>query len=191
MRTLRISRTTDWYLLAITLVICAFGILQIYSATHATKWEDAWWKQVVFVAGGLVLMWVVTQIDYHALLGQVFPLYGLSIALLLITMMVGNKVFGSTRWIRVAGFTLQVSEFVKIVIILLVARVLSDLKAGQKLEWRDLAKLCALVGVPMLLVMKEPDLGTSLTYIPILVCGIFMAGWREKYLLIVATALLI
>jgi len=187
----RIARTTDWYLLAITLVICSLGVLQIYSATHATKWEDAWWKQVVFVAGGLILMWVITQIDYHALLGQVVPMYALSIALLLVTMVVGNKVFGSTRWIRVAGFTLQVSEFVKIVIILLVARFLSDLKAGQKLEWRDLAKLCALVGVPMLLVMKEPDLGTSLTYIPILVCGILMAGLRWKYLLIVAAALLI
>lgn len=191
MRTLRIARTTDWYLLAITLIICALGILQIYSATHATKWQDAWWKQIIFVTGGLMLMWVVTQIDYHALLSQVFPLYGLSIALLLATMIFGNKVFGSTRWIRVAGFTLQVSEFVKIVIILLVARVLSDMKAGQNLEWRDLAKLCALVGVPTLLVMKQPDLGTSLTYIPILVCGILMAGLRWKYLLIIVAALLI
>jgi rod shape determining protein RodA len=191
MRTLRIARTTDWYLLAITLVICSLGVLQIYSATHGTKWEDAWWKQVVFVTGGIILMWVATQIDYHVLLSQVVPMYALSIALLLITMLVGNKVFGSTRWIRVAGFTFQVSEFVKIVIILLVARFLSDLKAGQKLEWQGVAKLCALVGAPMLLVMKEPDLGTSLTYIPILVCGILMAGLRWKYLLIAAAVLLI
>ena len=50
---LRILRGIDWYLLAITLVICAFGILQIYSATHGTKWQDAWWKQIVFVPAGL------------------------------------------------------------------------------------------------------------------------------------------
>jgi rod shape determining protein RodA len=99
-------------------------------------------------------------------------------------------VFGSTRWIGVAGFTLQVSEFVKIVIVLLVARYFSDLKLGQQVEWRDLAKIGGLVAVPMLLVMKQPDLGTSLTYLPVLVCGILMAGLRWKYLLIIAAFLL-
>ena len=105
-------------------------------------------------------------------------------------MILGNKVFGSTRWIRVGGFTLQVSEFVKIVIVLLVTRYLTDLKPGS-LEWKDLARLGGLVAVPMLLVMKQPDLGTSLTYIPILICGVLMAGMRWKYLLIMVMALLI
>jgi rod shape determining protein RodA len=105
-------------------------------------------------------------------------------------MILGNKVFGSTRWIRVGGFTLQVSEFVKIVIVLLVTRYLTDLKPGS-LEWKDLARLGGLIAVPMLLVMKQPDLGTSLTYIPILICGVLMAGMRWKYLLIMVMALLI
>ena len=100
---------------------------------------------------------------------------------------VGSKVFGSTRWIKVAGFTLQTSEFVKIVLILLVARYLTDIKAGANARigkiWRNWARL---VGIPMLLVMKQPDLGTSLTYIPILVCGVLMAGLRWKYLVVIA-----
>jgi rod shape determining protein RodA len=186
----RLLRGIDWYLLVLTLAICALGILQIYSATHNTKWQDAWWKQIVFVGVGLVFLWVFSQIDYHALVSQVFPLYIGAVGLLILTMTVGSRVFGSTRWIGVAGFTLQVSEFVKIVIVLLVARYFSDLKLGQQVEWRDLAKIGGLVAVPMLLVMKQPDLGTSLTYLPVLVCGILMAGLRWKYLLIIAAFLL-
>jgi rod shape determining protein RodA len=187
----RFLRGIDWYLLALTLMLCAFGILQIYSATHGTKWQDAWWKQIVFVGVGLVLMWVVSQMDYHTLVAQVFPMYAATVAMLVITMMLGNRVFGSTRWIRIAGFTFQVSEFAKIVIVLLVARYFSDLKQGQEVEWKDLTKLGGLVLVPMLLVMKQPDLGTSLTFLPILLCGVLMAGLRWKYLFILVMALLI
>ena len=113
-------RDLDWPLLIVSLALCALGTLQIYSATLGTKWGDAWWKQIVWVGSGLVMMWVVASLDYHFLMGQVFYLYAAAVALLITTAMVGNKVFGSTRWIRVGGFTLQTSEFVKIVLILLV-----------------------------------------------------------------------
>jgi rod shape determining protein RodA len=187
----RLFRGMDWYLLVLTLIICCLGVLQIFSATEGTKWQDAWWKQVVFVGGGLLLMWVVSQVDYHSLVARVFPLYAGILAMLVLTMVVGSRVFGSTRWIKVAGFTLQVSEFAKIVIVLLVARYFSDLRPGYELEWKDLAKIGGLVAIPMLLVMKQPDLGTALTYIPILICGILTAGMRWKYLLIIAAILLI
>jgi len=183
-------RDLDWPLLIVSLSLCALGVLQIYSATAGTKWQDAWWKQVLFVATGLGMMWFASMLDYHALLGRVLYLYAGCIALLVTTAVVGNKVFGSTRWIKVAGFTLQTSEFVKIVLILLVAKYLTGLKS-EALEWRDLLKLGAYVGIPMLLVMKEPDLGTSLTYLPILVCGILMAGLRWKYLLVITAILVI
>jgi rod shape determining protein RodA len=188
--TYRSIRDVDWPLLIVTLVLCGLGVLQIYSATTATKWQDAWWKQIVWIGSGLLLMWIAASLDYHALLNRVPYFYGGAVGLLLVTAVIGNKVFGSTRWIHIAGFTLQTSEFVKIVLILLVAKYLSDMK-GQTLEWRDLAKLGGLVAIPMLLVMKEPDLGTSLTYIPILVCGVLMAGLRWKYLLIIASALIV
>jgi rod shape determining protein RodA len=187
----RLFRGMDWYLLVLTLIICCLGVLQIFSATEGTKWQDAWWKQVVFVGGGLLLMWVVSQVDYHSLVARVFPLYAGILAMLVLTMVVGSRVFGSTRWIKVAGFTLQVSEFAKIVIVLLVARYFSDLRPGYELEWKDLAKIGGLVAIPMLLVMKQPDLGTALTFIPILICGILTAGMRWKYLLIIAAILLI
>jgi rod shape determining protein RodA len=186
----RSIRDFDWPLIAVTLAICGLGVLQIYSATGTTKWQDAWWKQIIWVCGGLLMMWAISNLDYHALMGRVFYLYAGAIGLLLATAFVGNKVFGSTRWIRVGGFTLQTSEFVKIVLILLVAKYLSDLRS-EILTWKELARLAAFILVPMVLVMKEPDLGTSLTYLPILICGVLMSGVRWKYLLIVATVLLV
>jgi len=85
---------------------------------------------------------------------------------------------------------LQVSEFVKLVIILLVARFLTELKT-EDLEGRDMAKIAGLVLVPMALVMKEPDLGTALTYVPVLIVGMFLAGMRRKYLVAIGVVVLL
>jgi rod shape determining protein RodA len=178
-------RDIDWTVLLIVLLICGVGVLQIYSATRDTDYTSAWWKQIVYVAGGLFLMWLVMAVDYHSMLHYVPALYIGSVAALLVTYLVGEKAYGSRRWIPVGfGVHLQVSEFVKLVIILLVARFMTELH-GDALEFRDLWKVLALVVVPMLLVIKEPDLGTSLTYIPILAVGAFLAGLNWRYLLAV------
>lgn len=182
----RSLRDFDWPLIVITLTLCGLGVLQIYSATLDTVWQDAWWKQVLNVALGLAAFLVMTRVNYHTLLGHVPWLYLGSMALLGLTFFVGRTVFGSRRWIPlVGGFHLQVSEFVKIVLILLVARYLSELKT-ERLETRDLLKLSGLVLAPMLLVMRQPDLGTSLTYVPILAGGVFLAGLRWQQWLALA-----
>ncbi len=186
----RSVRELDWPLVVVTLALCTLGVLQIYSATQGTHWGGAWWKQIIWVVTGLAMMWIVAAIDYHTLMGRVFYFYAAGAVLLAATLAVGNKVFGSTRWIGYGGFRLQTSEFMKIVLILLVAKYLTELKT-ETLDWRDLAKLAGFVGLPMALVLKEPDLGTSLTYIPILVCGVLMAGVRWKYLLIITAALVV
>lgn len=185
----RSFRDLDWSLLIITLIICSLGILQIYSATHDTKWSDAWWKQAVWVLVAVGIMWVASSIDYHTLLGQVPILYGLSIAALLATFAFGKLAFGSRRWITIpgTGFNFQISEFVKLVIILVVARYLSELKRDE-VGLRDLLKLGVLVGIPTALVMKQPDLGTSLTYLPVVGVGILLAGIRWHYLAAIAVA---
>jgi rod shape determining protein RodA len=176
----RSIRDIDWVLLVVAMAICGLGVLQIYSAAHATIWHDAWWKQIIWIFVAIVLMWVISIVDYHTLMSQVPILYVSSILVLLSTFVIGQQVFGSRRWIRLAGMTLQVSEFVKLVLILLVAKYLTELKSSQ-LELRDLLKLGGLIGLPMLLVMKQPDLGTALTYLPILGVGILLAGLRWQY----------
>jgi rod shape determining protein RodA len=185
-------RDFDWPMFILTCAICSMGVLQIFSATHDTPWRDAWWKQVVWILGAIVVMWLAMVIDYHTLLGQVPLLYILSVITLIATFAVGTKVFGSRRWIGYGGLHLQVSEFVKLVIVLLVARYLTELKS-ERLELRDLLKLAGLVGLPMLLVLVQPDLGTALTYLPILAAGIFLAGlqWRHALFIVVILALIL
>ena len=176
------ARDLDWPLLIIASIISGVGILQIYSATRSTVWHDAWWKQIIFILAGFLLMWLATLVDYHALLHHVTWMYAISVVGLLVTAVIGKQAFGSRRWIPMGGgFHFQVSEFVKLVIILLVARFLTDLKSDV-LEARDMLKISGLVGIPMALVLKQPDLGTALTYLPALVVGMFLAGLRWKYL---------
>lgn len=167
-------------MLTLVCLICGLGVLQIFSATHESRYADAWWKQVIWILGAFLCLWIASFIDYHTLLGQVPLLYGLSVATLAATYAIGMTAFGSRRWIGTAGYHLQVSEFVKLVVVLLVARYLTELKT-EHLELRDLLKLGGLVGLPMVMVMLQPDLGTALTFLPILAAGVFLAGFRWQY----------
>lgn len=181
MVTYRRLRDLDWPMILLAIVITGLGVLQIYSATSDTIHHASWWKQLLWLAAGLVGMWLMAKVDYHNLLGQVPLLYGLALALLVLTPVLGTLVWGSRRWIPLAfGFRFQPSEFVKLVIVLLVARYLAELKS-DRLEIRDLLKLAALVGLPFLLVASQPDLGTSLTYLPVLAIGVYLGGLRWQH----------
>lgn len=177
----RSLRDFDWTLWSVTLVLCSLGVLQIYSATRDTVWRSVWTKQIAVILLGFILAWFFSRIDYHSLLSRVPLLYALTVGLLLLTFLVGVKIFGSRRWIPlVGGVHLQISEFAKLVMVLLVARYLSAIR-NDRLELKDLLRLSGLVAVPTLLVMKQPDLGTALTYLPILAAGIYVIGLRWQY----------
>src|SRR5579885_1940188 len=112
-------RDLDWTLMLIVLLICGVGVLQIYSATIDTSFHSAWWKQILYIGSGLVLMRLLIRVDYHSLMHHVPIFYAASIVLLLATDIAGDTVFGSRRWILLpGGLKFQVSEFVKLVIIL-------------------------------------------------------------------------
>jgi rod shape determining protein RodA len=184
----RSFRDIDWPLLIISLVICMLGVMQIYSATHDTKWQTAWWKQIIWILIGLGLMCITMSVDYHTLLGQVPILYTLSVLGLIATVAVGKVAFSGRRWIPLLfGFSFQISEFVKVVIILMVARYLSELKSDE-VSPRDLLKLGGLVAIPVALVYYQPDLGTAITCVSVLAAGILLAGLRWQYVAGIALA---
>jgi len=106
-------------------------------------------------------------------------MYAGSVVALLVTYVIGEKAYGSRRWVRWAGIHLEVSEFVKLVIILLVARYLADLKVAC---WRSgSAQAGGLVAIPTVLVLKQPDLGTSVSYLAVLIACAFLAVCVEVY----------
>jgi rod shape determining protein RodA len=167
------------------------SVLEIRSATATTKFHGFQVKQLEFIVFGLVLMFVVSVIDYHRLLDIAPWAYGISIVSLIAVKAVGQKVLGARRWINLGGgIHFQPSEWVKLVLIVVVARFLWT-RVGEELSWRDVAKLAVLIGAPMALVMVQPDLGTTLTYLPILLCGLFFGGIRMKQVGIILLALIV
>ena len=182
-------RDFDWVLLGFVLLLSIISVLEIKSATLHTKFHGFDHKQIEFLALGLVLMFLISLIDYHVLIDIVPWAVGVSIASLIAVKLVGTKVLGARRWINLGhGAHFQPSEWVKLVLIIAVARYFWGL-AGRELTWPDIGKAFALVGIPMVLVLIQPDLGTALTYFPILVAGLFLGGIRIKQVALILLAL--
>ena len=189
MRRLSSFRDFDWVLLGFVLVLSVISVLEIKSATLHTKFHGFDHKQIGFLATGLVLMFLISLIDYHRLIDIVHWAYGVSIVALLAVLAFGTKVLGGRRWIKFpGGIHFQPSEWVKLVLIVAIARYFWGL-AGKELTWTDIGKAFAMVCIPMLMVLKQPDLGTSLTYLPILICGLFLGGMRFKQAAIILLVL--
>jgi len=189
MRRLLSFRDFDWVLLAIVLIVCTVSVLEIYSATLHTKYVGFHTKQLYWIAGGLVAMFLLAKIDYHKLIDFAPWAYGFFLVALGAVLIpgIGHKALGARRWIKLGPVLFQPSEWMKLVMILMVARYFANL-GGRSLTWREIMKAFALVGIPMLLILKQPDLGTALTYMPVLVIGLFLGGINLKQSLVLVTA---
>jgi rod shape determining protein RodA len=184
-------RDFDWVLLGFVILLSAISVLEIRSATLHTKFHGFETKQVGFLAAGLVLMFLISLIDYHRLIDIIHWAYGIGIVSLLAVLAFGTRVLGGKRWINLGhGIHFQPSEWIKLILIIAIARYFWGL-AGKELTWVDIGKAFAIVGIPMALVLKQPDLGTSLTYIPVLIVGLFLGGIRLKQTAIILLAVLI
>jgi rod shape determining protein RodA len=183
-------RDFDWVLLGFVLLLSIISILEIKSATLHTKFHGFDHKQIGFLAIGIVLMFLVSLIDYHRLLDIVHWAYGIGILSLIAVALFGTKVLGGKRWISYHGAHFQPSEWIKLILIVAVARYFWGL-AGKELTWADIGKVAAMVFVPLVLVLKQPDLGTSLTYLPILICGLFLGGIRFKQFALILLAVVL
>jgi rod shape determining protein RodA len=200
-------RDFDWALLGMVLVLCTISVFEIYSATLHTKYAaydyyagsvhmkqmGFYTKQMFWITGGLAAMFLFSKIDYHRLLDWVPWAYGVGLLALVAVKLVGHSALGAKRWIKIGPMHFQPSEWVKLILILAVARYFANL-GGRTLTWKDIFKSFLLVGVPMMLVLVQPDLGTALTYTPILVAGLFLGGINIRQgliLLLCGTALIV
>ncbi|MGO9125192.1 MAG: rod shape-determining protein RodA [Terriglobales bacterium] len=178
-------RDFDWLLFIFVLMVCALGVTEIRSATVHTKFAGAHLRQIYWICAGVACMFLVSLVNYQLLLERVHWMYIAAIASLMIVMIFGQRYLGARRWIKMpGGWHFQPSEWVKLILILAVAKYFSDLHQ-RELTWPDFIKAGAIVGVPMLMVLTQPDLGTALTYIPIAIMGLFLGGLRARQALTV------
>src|SRR5665647_418407 len=182
----RFFRNIDFWMIFATLSLVGIGILIIGSATHInTPSEDRFWyvqRQGLFALINFVLLLVMLKFDYRILgpLGNI--LYGVNLLMLIAVMFVGHSALGAQRWIQLGPVSLQPSEFAKLIMIISLAHLLDSREDRMQSVW-DMLPVSAFVIIPFLLVLKQPDLGTSLVFLAILLGMVFVSGIDGKLLL--------
>jgi rod shape determining protein RodA len=179
-------RDFDWVLLGFVMLICALGVLEIYSTTAGTKFAGAHIRQIYWIMAGLALMLAVSLINYQVLLENAHWFYIASVVSLLAVAVVGKRYLGAKRWIQLPGGQhFQPSEWVKLVLILALAKYFSG-EGERQASLSDIAKAGLIAGIPMLLVLKQPDLGTALTYMPVAIMALFLGGIQFRHAAVIA-----
>jgi rod shape determining protein RodA len=186
----RLLYNVDWVLVATALLLSLLGVAIIYSATHTGDSPDLYLKQLTLVGAGLVGLVAAAAADYRRLADRALLLYIVSVGALVYVLRFAPLIAGTRRWIVIGGFQLQPSEFVKIAAAIVVARIFAEYRQ-ESLGLRELVWPGAAVGLLVLLIAREPDLGTAACLMPLLLSIAFLAGLRMRAIVGLALVLLI
>jgi len=193
MRNLGIDRP----LLIVILVLCGFGLVMLYSAGQtdvpSVAASGAWRRQLVWLVAGGVLAALAFRVSPRLLEWAALPLYSFSLGLLALTLVIGRgagTAASSKSWIYIGGHAVgQPAELAKIAVILMLARHLSGRREAPQ-SLRELLPACLIAGVPALLVLKQPDLGSAIVFAGILFAMLFWAGVKPSMLFLLASPVL-
>jgi len=161
----RLVQNFDWGLLGVTLLLALFGFLTLYSATTTVSngsQQMIYIKQIIWFCGGFVVMVMAFMINYKLLDRWADIIYIFCIILLLSVLIFGKFVAGSRRWLVFGPLSVQPSELAKITIIIVLAKYYSNVASPKGLQFRELLKPLVYTGIPFLLIVKQPDLGTAM-----------------------------
>jgi rod shape determining protein RodA len=160
----------------------------IGSATHInTPSDDRYWfvqRQGMFAIANCFFIFIMLHFDYKSISRFANMLYGINLVMLIAVMAVGQSALGAQRWIQIGPINLQPSEFSKLIMIIALANLL-DKKWGKLNTFREIIPVFLYIAIPFVLVLKQPDLGTSLVFLAILFGMIFVAGISIKHLMMI------
>lgn len=180
-----ILRRTDLALVLAAAGIVIMSLVIIGSATHInTPSDDRYWyvaRQGIFTLFNIGVAIFLMNFDYKMLQGYGNKLYIFNLIILLAVMFLGHSALGAQRWISIGPISIQPSEFSKIIMIISLATVMEH-RIGKLNSLHDLLPVAAYVGVPFLLVLKQPDLGTSLVFMAIFLGMLFVCGINLRLL---------
>jgi rod shape determining protein RodA len=181
---LRVVTIFDWPLLFILLLLTALGLTVMHSAVGSTDWRFADQSRNFVIA--FFAMWVVALIPPNVLMKFAPPAYVVGVALLLAVELFGETSKGATRWLNLGVTRIQPSEMMKIALPLMLAWYFQRHEGQVRI--RDFLFACLLLGMPFLLIVRQPDLGTALLVFGAGFCVIYFAGLSFKLLLPVVIA---
>ena len=168
----RVGERFDWPLFLAVVAIGVLGVINLYSATSVyvdagrrAGLADVYVSQIYWLVLGVMFAIPAAAVDYRHLQSGAYLLYGAGILSLAAVFVFGADIRGSSRWIQLGSFTFQPSEFMKILLIVVLAKWLHDDSRSEPRTLRQFAKPIALVALPVALVMAQPDLGTSMIYL--------------------------
>lgn len=167
-------------MLFLVVLLCAFGIFAIYSATWMRE-QDFWSRQLVWMAIGLVLCVGVSLVDYHWVRKGALPLYFAAIVALLATHFLGEKVYGARSWLNLGFINFQPSQLAILAAIMVMALFLSEyetMPAPLRIA------LCGIIAaVPSVLILIQPDLGSVIVWMPVMLAILYTARIPARYLI--------
>ncbi|HPB58735.1 MAG TPA: rod shape-determining protein RodA [Candidatus Saccharicenans sp.] len=179
----RIFKEIDWTTILLMVLIAVIGIIFVHSAIYYQASKYVWKQSVWLVVSSLALL-ILLIIDYKVLLSFALPFYILMNIILAGLLIFGKTVANTRSWLVFGPFQFQPSELTKLAVILLLARLFSDYKE-DKMSFKAFFLSSAIVGLPFLLIALQPDLGTALTLVPILLGTYILAGLPKKYLVVI------
>jgi rod shape determining protein RodA len=168
----RLVQNFDWILLLLLLLLAGISIINLYSATYAIRdvgGSQVFLKQIYWFLIGFAVFFVMTTFNYFALERLAYPAYIFTIVLLILVLFVGKVTSGSQRWLSLGPVSFQPSELAKIAMVLVLAKFFSEKRGYRGYRLRDLWQPFILIAAPSVLILREPDLGTTL----LLVAGSF------------------
>jgi rod shape determining protein RodA len=184
----------DWTLFLVASVLAVIGVVNLYSATSVSRasLSEVYIQQVYWLVSGGILAMLVTSIDYRHFERLGYAVYGFGIVLLVLVFVLGKDVRGSSRWIYIGSFSLQPSEFMKLFLIIALAKYLHDDPKSEGRTLRDLAIPALIAAVPMMLILAQPDLGTALILMLVFVtiCALTRIAWKSLVSLLLGVAVL-
>jgi rod shape determining protein RodA len=189
----RVRDHFDWTLFITVAALAVIGVINLYSATSVARGVHAedYIQQIYWLVGGGLLATVVAAIDYRHYERLGYALYAGGVVLLLLVFILGREIRGSSRWIYIGSYSFQPSEFMKLFLVVALAKYLHD---DPRLDGRTLKDLVAptlIAAVPTALVLLQPDLGTALILILVFVsiCALTRIQARSLVWLGVATGI--
>ena len=185
----RLIEEVDWVLLGLVLLHSLIGVFFIYSSSHFLA-GNYYIRQLAWIGASLIALVLVLVIDYKFFVSLSVYFYGLTVALLAATLVFARFVGGTKSWITLGLMQFQPSEIAKIVMILLFARLFAEYKSAcLTIQYTLFALLLA--GVPLILIILQPDLGTAMTFLAIIGGAFILAGLRRKAILFFLLATLV
>jgi rod shape determining protein RodA len=185
------NQKIDYITILIVIVLVFCGLLAIYSATHNgdADTNDYFSRQLLWAVTGISLMIIINFLPIKLLNRITYALYSLTILLLIMVLFIGKTGQGAERWLVMGPIRIQPSELAKLATILAVSRFLSD-KYADVNKFKYLVSTVILILIPFILIARQPDLGTALVFLALIIPILFWAGLNWFYLFVIISPLL-